>query len=55
MTLLLLLAMIATVTIWILSMIRLIAAVVLYVPLVCYIRGNLKVSYDRGRPGIECD
>ena len=44
MTLLLLLAMIATVLIWAISMFLLVAAAVCYIPLLCYIQGNLKVS-----------
>jgi hypothetical protein len=43
-TLLLLLSMIATVLIWAISMFLLIVAAICYVPLLCYIRGNLKVS-----------
>jgi hypothetical protein len=42
-TLLLLLAMIATVLIWMIEMAMLIAAAICYIPLLCYIQGNLKV------------
>ena len=42
--LLLLLSMIATVVIFAGSMVLLIAAAIFYVPLLCYIQGNLKVS-----------
>ena len=49
MTLLLLLAMIATVLIWAISMFLLVAAAVCYIPLLCYIQGNLKVS----RQGVD--
>lgn len=43
-TAMLLFSMIATVLIFAGSMLLLIAAAVLYVPLLCYIQGNLKVS-----------
>lgn len=39
----LLFSIIATVAIFICSLILLVAAAVLYVPLLCYIQGNLKV------------
>ncbi|KAG7535952.1 hypothetical protein FFLO_03550 [Filobasidium floriforme] len=41
-TLLLLLSMIATVLIWLISMFLLVIAAVCYIPLLCYIQGNLK-------------
>lgn len=47
-TAMLLFSMIATVLIFAGSMVLLIAAAVLYVPLLCYIQGNLKVSLLRG-------
>jgi hypothetical protein len=40
----LLFSMIATVLIFAGSLVLLIAAAVLYIPLLCYIQGNLKVS-----------
>jgi hypothetical protein len=43
-TAMLLFSMIATVLIFAGSMVLLIAAAILYVPLLCYIQGNLKVS-----------
>lgn len=49
----LLFAMIATVLIFAVSLILLIAAALLYVPLLCYIQGNLKVSSFRQVPYLE--
>lgn len=44
-TLMLLCTMIFTVVIFAIGLIRLIAAAILYIPLLCYIQGNLKVRF----------
>jgi len=41
--------MIATVLIWLVSMFLLIVAAVFYIPLLCYIQGNLKVRLPAPR------
>lgn len=52
-TLLLLLSMIATVLIWLISMFLLVIAAVCYIPLLCYIQGNLKVGHGGGTRSMD--